>query len=225
MSYLKRIAMPDSWQIKKKENKFVARPLPGQSFKLGMPINTILRDILGLASNNNEVKKILNNKEIFVNGKRRKECRFMVGLMDVISIPEINKFYRVLLTKKGKIILKEIKKEESNLKLCKILNKKKKKKDMIQLNLSDGRNILIKEDKYKTNDSLLISLPKQEVKEYIELKKSNIIYLIGGKYIGEIGVIEDVKDNIVSFKLKNKKVETRKKKIFVVGKDKPLITI
>ncbi len=229
MSHLKRIAMPKSWQIHKKERKFITRPLPGQSLKLSLPLNLILRDILKLASNNREVKKILNNKEIFVNGNRIKEKRFIVGLMDVISIPEINKFYRILLNKKRKVVLKEIKKEESNIKLCKILKKTKIKKDKIQLNLSDGRNILIKENKYKTNDSLLINLPKQEIKEHIEFKKNNSIYLIGGKYTGEIGILEEIKEDIIIFKIKNKKIEIKKKlgkkKMFVVGKDKPVITI
>ena len=54
--------MPKSWQIKiKKKRKFITRPLPGQSLKLGMPINLILRDILKLALNNKEVKKILKS--------------------------------------------------------------------------------------------------------------------------------------------------------------------
>lgn len=224
MSHLKRLAMPKSWKMKKKERKFITRPFPSQSIELSMPLNLILRDVLRLASTDGEVKKILYNKEIFVNGKRIKENKFMVGLMDVISIPEINKFYRVLLDNKKKIILKEIKKEETDVKLCKIINKRKFK-DKIQLNLSDGRNILIKEDKYKTNDSLLISLPKQEIKEYVELKKKNSVYIIGGRCAGEVGIIEDVQGEVVSFKLKNKKFETKKKKSFVVGTNKPLITI
>lgn len=101
--HMKRMAMPKSWQIEKNK-KFVTRALPGaHSFDLGMPLNVILRDILKLASNNQEIKKILYNKEVLVNNKRRKESRFIVGLMDVISIPELNKYYRILLNKKKKI--------------------------------------------------------------------------------------------------------------------------
>lgn len=216
--------MPKSWQIGKKEYKFVIRPLPGQSFRLGMPINIILRDVLKLAYTNKEVKNMLNNKEILINCKRIKEKKFIVGFMDTISIPEINKYYRVLLNKKGKVIIQEIKKDEASIKLCKIINKKKNK-DKIQLNLFDGRNILVKEDKYKTNDCLLIGLPKQEIKDYIELKKKNTIFLIGGKYVGEVGIIEDIQNNNIVFKCDNKKLETIKKNVFVIGRDKPILTI
>src|SRR3989344_3482821 len=137
MSHLKRISMPRSWQIEKKEHKFVTRPLPGQSFDLGMPLNVVLRDVLKLAYTNREVKKILNSKEILVNGVRIKEPRFIVGFMDTISIEEIKKHYRILLNHRGKVILQEIKKDESSVKICKIINKKKIK-DRIQLNLFDG---------------------------------------------------------------------------------------
>jgi len=225
MSHIKRISMPKSWQMKRKEKKFVTSPLPGHMFERGMPLNVIIRDMLKLATNNKEVKNILHNKEILVDGERVKENRFIVGLMDTISIPEIEKFYRVLLNKKGNVDIQEIKKEEAVIKICKIKNKHKNKKDVIQLNLDDGRNILVKEDKYKTNDSLLISLPKQEIKDYIELKKKNTIFLIDGKYIGEIGVVEDIKGKVITFKSKNKKFETLKKYCLVVGRDKPILTI
>ena len=189
-----------------------------------MPLNVVLRDVLKLAYTNREVKKILNSKEILVNGVRIKEPRFIVGFMDTISIEEIKKHCRILLNHRGKVILQEIKKDESSVKICKIINKKNIK-DRIQLNLFDGRNILVKEDKYKTNDSLLINLPKQEIKDHIELKKKNTIFLIGGRYVGSVGTIEDVQNDNIIFKCDNRKLETTKNNVFVIGRDKPLIDI
>ena len=66
--HLKRLASPKSWPIKKKGIKWVKRPFPGpHSFKLGLPITIVLREMLCYAKTLKEVRSILNNKEILVD--------------------------------------------------------------------------------------------------------------------------------------------------------------
>ena len=102
--HLKRLNAPKSWKIKRKGIKFITRPNPGaHSFSLGMPINIVLREIFEYAKTTKEVKNILNNKEVLINGVRRKDHRFIVGFMDIIAIPGIKAYFRVLLDKKGKL--------------------------------------------------------------------------------------------------------------------------
>lgn len=225
-SHLKRHKAPKSWQIKRKEKTFIIRPKPGAyPFKLGVPLTVVLRDMLGYAKTKREVRNILLNQEVKVDGVKRKELKFLVGLMSVVSIPKLKQNFRVLLNKKGKLELVEIKGEESNLKLCKIIRKTVTKKGM-QLGLFDGRNILIEKDEFKVGDSVVIELPKQTIKKHLKFERGSLVYLTSGKHIGEIATIEAIKgDRVLCKSRAGEKFETKKEQIFVIGKDEPVIKV
>ena len=224
--HLSRLAMPRSWKIKRKERKWVTRPLPGpHSFKLGMPLNVLLRDVLGYAGTAKEVKLILNNQEILVDGIRRKEPKFIVGLMDVFSIPKIKKQFRVLFDKKGHIIALAIKPEEAKIKPCKIIGKTVVKKGKLQLNLYDGKNILTEDKAAKVEDSVILEIPSQKIKELLKLEKGAVVYLTGGKYMGETGIIKEITGNKIIYKRGEDVFETLKEYAFVIGKGKPMIQL
>ncbi len=224
-SHLKRLAIPKSWKIKRRGLIFIMRPNPGaHSIKLSLSLNSIIRDLLGIAKNSKEVKKILHDTEVLIDGIRRKEQKFPVGLMDVIEFKKINEYYRVVL-EKGKLRIMAIDKKESTIKPCRITGKSKVKKKT-QLNLYDGKNILVEKDEYKVGDTVVIGLPKQDIKENIKLEKGCSIYLIGGKHVGGIGKIEDIITNKITYKNeKGEMIETLKKYVFVVGKDKPVVSL
>ena len=58
------------------------------------------------------------------------------------------------------------------------------------------------------------------------LQKNVLIYLTGGKHIGEVGKVKDIVGNRIMYIMENGDVaETLKKYAFVVGEDKPVITI
>ena len=224
--HLLRLAMPKTWKIKRKGIKYVSRPKSGpHSFKLGLPINLLLRDILNYARTTKEVKNILYNQDILVDGIRRKNHRFIVGLMDVISIPKTKENFRIILNKKGNIAALPIKEEEAKLKPCKIIGKTLLKKGKMQLNMEDGKNIPTKEDKYNVGDSILIEIPSQKIKEVFKLEKGSTVYLTGGKHIGETGLIEGIKENRLVYKREQETFETSKNYAFVIGKEKPSIEL
>ena len=224
-SHLKRLAIPKSWKVKRRGLTFIVRPYPGpHSIKLGLSLNSVMRDILRIAKNSKEVKKILHDNEILVDGIRRKEQKFPVGIMDVVEFKKSNEHYRVVLDK-GKIRLIAIDKKEGTIKPCRITGKSKVK-GKTQLNLYDGKNILVEKDEYKVGDTVIIGLPKQDIKENIKLEKGCSIYLIGGKHIGDIGKIEGIITNKITYKNeKGEIIETLKKYVFVVGKDKPVVSL
>ena len=217
----------DVLSIKRKGIKFVAKPSPG-THKIGMslPLNVILRDILGYANSNREVKFILGKRNVTVDGIRRNDYRFPVGLLDVLSLNNLDEHFRVILDKKGKISLIKIGKDESSLKLCKITGKSIVK-GKIQLNLYDGKNIVVQKNGYKLGDSILLTLGKKnEIKEKISLDKGVLIYLTGGKHIGQVGKVQDIIGNRILYKTETEdSVETLKEYAFPIGKDKPLITL
>ena len=225
--HLKRYFAPKAWKIKRKGIKFVAKPSPG-THKIGMslPLNVILRDILGYANSNREVKFILGKRNVTVDGIRRNDYRFPVGLLDVLSLNDSDEHFRVILDKKGKISLIKIGKGESSLKLCKITGKSIVK-GKIQLNLYDGKNIVVQKNGYKLGDSILLTLGKKnEIKEKISLDKGVLIYLTGGRHIGQVGKVQDVIGNRILYKTGTEdSVETLKEYAFPIGNDKPLITL
>ncbi len=224
--HLSRLAMPATWHLKRKGRKFITRPLPGaHSLKLGMPLNLVLRDLLDYVKTSKEVRYVLNNQEIFVDGIRRKEQKFIVGLMDVVSVPLINAHFRVLLDKKNRISLFPISREESNSKLCRIKGKKMAKGSKVQLTMHDGKNILLDKCDYRVGDSLLIEIPSQKIKVHIHLRKGALVYLTGGKHVGEIGAVEEVKQDKVSYKQEKGTFETSKEYAFAVGEGKPAISL
>lgn len=225
--HLKRYFSPKSWKIKRKGIVYITKPSPGpHRIEMALPLNVILRDVLGYAVTNREVKFMLANKDITVDSIRRRDLKFPVGLFDVLSLNDIGEHFRIILDKKGSIVLIRISKDESGLKLCKIVGKGIMK-GKTQLNLYDGRNMLVEKDSYKVGDVVLIGLSKNSgIKDHIKLAKDSLIFLTGGKHIGETGKVQDISGSRIIYKTeKGDVVETLKKYAFPVGKDKPLIKI
>ena len=224
--HLKRLTAPKTWDIKRKGTKFVTKLLPGpHSLDTGMPFGVLLRDILKYGNNLRDIKKILNTNEVKIDGKTRRDVRYPVGLFDAIEFKSINECFRIILSRKGKIELIKIKKEEALLKPCKITGKTIVR-GKLQLNLYDGKNILVDSAAYKVGDTLLLALPEQKISKHLKLDKKSAIFLTGGKHMGEIGNVEDIIENRIIYKDKDGNlIETSKKYAFVVGDENPLITL
>src|SRR3989344_1021916 len=181
--HLKRLAAPRTWPIQRKTNKWITKPNPsGHSIDKTMPINLILKEILKLTKTTQETKKILNQKKVLINKKPIKNIKFPVSLMDILEIPKINKYYRVLFNKKGKLILHPIEKEEASIKLSKIINKTLLKHKKLQLNLDDGRNILIDKEEYKTGDTIVFDL-YQSICSFHHLDLIEVFYVLIMSYL------------------------------------------
>ena len=229
--HLKRLNASKHYSVPKKENKFITTANPGAHRKNEcIPLNVIIRDILKLAETTKEVKSILHDEKIKIDGTIKKEKKYNVGLMDVISIEEIDKTYRVV-TIEGRLRVVEIKKEDAKQKLGKIINKMMIKGKKCQITLHDGRNIILSKPDYSVGDSLMISIPDQKIKDHFKLDKGYTVIITSGKHTGNIGkitkvdIIKTPEDTKVTVKVEDKEVTTYKRNIFVIGKDKPEITI
>lgn len=228
--HLSRLNMPRSWPIERKKTKWITRPNPGpHSLDMGIPLGLLLKEVLKYSKTTKETKEILNQGLVKVDNKIRKDYKFPVGLMDTLVIQNI--CYRVLVNKKGKFVLHKITKEESNTKPRKIIGKTTLRNKTTQINFSDGSNKLLKKDAYSVSDTLLFDLEKNEVKDHLRLEEGSIIYLLKGKYIGQVGVVKSIeKSNSlnpkkITFSIGAKTFETLKDYALVIGKDKPLISV
>ena len=142
--HMKRLAAPRTWPLKRKVSIWVTKQSAGaHSIEDSMSAVTVLRDMVGACDTAREAKRIIGNREMFVDGKAVKNPKAPVGFMDVISIPKMNLNYRMLITDKGKLTLVPIDADEAAWEICKIQDKTVVKGGKIQLNLSGGRNILL----------------------------------------------------------------------------------
>jgi small subunit ribosomal protein S4e len=227
--HMKRLTAPTSWPISRKVNVWVTKPAPGPHPILrSIPLLTIVRDLAGYCDTAREARRIIGSRKIFVDGKPARNYKLPVGLFDVISVPDNRDYFRLLLDRRGKFRLMRITKEEAKWKLVRIENKTVVKGGVTQLNMHDGRNILLKKDVRKTGDTLKIAIPEQNVLGAFELKEGNQAYLIGGSHIGQLGTVEEIevtrspKPNIVAFK---DGFTTIKDYVFMVGTDVAEITL
>ncbi len=222
MAHLKRLTVPNSWSIRKKDTTFIATPMPGPHKKNEcITLNLALKDFLNMANTTREVKKILQQNLVYVDGVPRKDYRFPVGLMDIISIPSIHQSYMVMYSDKGKFMLKKLDTDPKE-KSCKIIGKHTLRKKKIQINLYDGKNIVVDKDSYKVGDTVIVAEGK--IKRHIKLEKGSLIYLTGGKHIGKVGKLIDItkfkgmENDRIIMETKEGKIETLKDYVFVIEK-------
>lgn len=228
-NHQKRISVPNSWQISKKSNKWITTTRPGPHNRLqSLPLAVVLRDMLGVVDNRAEAKRVLSEGSVLVDGIARKDLRFPVGLMDVISIPLNNEEYRVLLDGKGRLVLNKLEAMGAN-KLCRIENKTSIKGGNLQLNLNDGTNLNDSGD-YKAKDSIILSLPDKKIVKHIKYEVGNLAMVVGGSHSGEIGTIKEInkvrssKYNTVTISGETE-FETIENYVFVVGEKEPEISL
>lgn len=231
--HLKRLAAPKHWPIHRKEFKWTVAPSPGpHPKKLCIPLLIIVRDILGLVETGREARKVIKMGEILVDGRPRKDHKFPVGIMDVIEIPKIEKAYRILPWKNERFILHEISKREAKFKLCRIQNKTTVKGGRTQLNLHDGRNILLEngQEKFKVGSVLQVRIPNQKILNYIPMEEGVIALILLGKNSGKTGIIRKVykvglRTKMVTLKSNGNTFESPFRYVFPIGREKPLISL
>jgi small subunit ribosomal protein S4e len=225
----KRVTVPRSWPIARKTYKWVAKSSPGpHSSQESMTLLSVIRDMLKLADNAREVKRILYEGKVFVDGKAVKDPKLPIGIFDVISIPMLDQQYRMLKDARGMFYLSLLEPGEVR-KLARIENKTTLKAKKQQLNLSDGSNILSEGD-FKTGDSLVLSIPDKKIEDRIEFKVGNLAMIVGGKHAGQIGKIKDIK--VVKSSRPNRIIisgdhefETIVDYVYMIGQDQPVIKL
>lgn len=218
----KRIAAPRQWKIERKGHKFATKTIPGShAIQKSIPLSIAIKEILGLAKNQKEVKFILKNGNIKVDGIMRKEKGFPIGLFDLVEIEKIGKKFRTIIDSKGRITLKEEKKEKKE-KLCKVKQKTILKKGKTQLTTHDNRNILTEEKEIKIGDTIKITVPEQKIIKKISMEEGSQVLVIGGKHVGETAKIIKIhegtmkRERLLDLETKEKKFQTTMENVFVI---------
>lgn len=225
--HIKRVAAPRTWPIARKTSKWIAKPSPGpHSLERGMPLVVVLRDLLSVADKSKEIKQVLHEKNVLVDGKIRKDHHFPVGMFDIISIPKTNTHYIVMIDTHGRFKL--VPTTNSTTKLLKIVNKLTVKGGKTQLVFHDGTTMLASND-YNTKDSVLIKIPERTIEQHLKFETGSLAMVVEGQHAGQVGTIKEHKvvrssnSNRVILSTPGGEFETVEKYVFVIGKDKPVI--
>ena len=225
--HLKRELAPTVWPIHRKKYVWTVRTMPGpHPLRESIPLKIVFREILKLAQNNKEVKMLVKEGKVLVDGKPRKDERFPVGIMDVVEIPDTKQKFRVVPIKGGKLNLQEINEDEANFKLCRVEGKTLVNGGKVQLNLHDGTNILVSEDfkNIKVKDVLKMKIPERDILDRILFQKGVQALITGGRSQGVLGTIVEIGTELgekktVSMETSNgEKVKTLAKYVFPIEK-------
>jgi len=227
--HIKRMAAPKSWAVTRKTSHWITKPSPGpHGTQESMPLLAVVRDMLKLCDNSREARFIIGSRTISVDGKIVTDYKFPVGLMDVVTVLKTKQSFRMLIDYKAKLQLIPIDDSEKDWKLARVDDKKVVRKGKVQLNMHDGRCILLPKDQYSTGDVLKIELPSQKIMKAFKLDKGSIAFLVGGSHPGSVQIIESYQikrgsaPNLVTFK---EGFETVKENVFVIGDKVPEIKL
>jgi small subunit ribosomal protein S4e len=190
-----------------------------------MPVSLVIRDVLGLAKTSREVRFILHNELAKIDGRIVKDTRRGVGLMDVLSLGD--EHYRCVLDHNGRLRYRTISAEEAAWKVCRIEGKTTIKGGQTQLNLHDGRNIIVDDpSQYNTGDSLKLGLPEQTIVDHIRFGEGTRCYLIGGGHVGETANVKEyiVKRSSMPNEVQFESFGTVTRNVFAIGDAKMPLT-
>ena len=224
----RRMASPTSWPVERKTHAWVVGANAGSHSKeTGIPLLVVVRDLLKIANSSKEAKRIINEGSILVDGKTRKDYKYIAGLFDIISLPALNEHYRVLLDHNNRFKL--FKESADVKKLCRINDKTIMRKGAVQLNLHDGSNI-IATNEFRTFDTLMLSIPDRKIARHIPYRPGNLALIVGGEHSGEKGKIKQIRKvrgsgtNMVVLS-NDKEFETIEDYVFVVGESAPELKV
>ena len=239
--HLKREKAPRSWLIHPKEFHWAVKPRPGpHAREASLPLSVLLREALGYAKNIRESQIILAQNRVIVDGKIRRDHKYPTGLMDVVELPDANMSYRIVPAAGKGLTALRIPKDEAKAKLCRIEGKTTLRKGQVQLNMHDGRNLVLpvqdprnpKEDVYRTRDTLRISIPAQKILSHLKFAEGAYAVVTSGRNVGRHGRIIKIEPSTAARTAtaliedpSGDRFETIADYLFVVGEEKPIIKI
>ena len=190
--HLKRIALPRTWNFPRKslnrDSKVFVSKSTGKSMIHSVPINTFIKEIVFLAETKKEVKFMLKNKTVLVNGTKVKDEKFPVGLFDIVSFEEMKKYYRLTLSVHGKLAAVEIDAKEKDTLIRRVESKQIIKGGKLQLNLFGSANLNVEKNDVAVGDVLVMKDGK--VESVMTLSEGHQVILINGQHCGKIGVVK-----------------------------------
>lgn len=230
----KRLSAPKHWMLSKIGGIWATKPSQGpHKLRESIPLSVILRNKLKLALNGREAKMIVYAKEgnIAVDGKIRKDHKYPVGFMDVLTILKTKQNYRLLYDSKGKFGLHKITPVEAEYKLCKVKARAMGNKGIPYIVTHDGRTIRFPNPDIKANDTVRINLRNGEVSDHYKFTEGSRVMINGGNNIGRTGSLVKTEKHDGAYDIiyikddLGKEFSTRISNVFIIGGNKNEISL
>ena len=156
---MKRVAAPSHWMLSKLGGKYTFRPSAGpHKLRECIPMAILLQNRLKYALCAADVYSIVRDKEgmIKVDGKVKRDPKYPLGIMDVVSIEKTGEFFRILYDVKGRYQAHKIEEKEAKFKLCRVKRKAMGANKIPYIVTHDGRTIRYPQPDIKKYDTIKV---------------------------------------------------------------------
>nr|CAD7578353.1 unnamed protein product [Timema californicum] len=169
--HLKRLHAPKAWMLDKLGGVYAPRPSTGpHKLRESLPLVIFLRNRLKYALTNCEVKKIVKQRLVKVDGKVRTDPNYPAGFMDGITIEKTGEFFRLIYDVKGRFTIHRITAEEAKYKLCKVKRVQTGPKGIPFLVTHDGRTIRYPDPVIRVNDTIQLDIATSKIMDNIKFE-------------------------------------------------------
>lgn len=232
--HMKRLSAPKHWMLSKVGGIWATKPTRGpHKLRECIPLNVILRNKLKLALTGREAKLIVCAKDgnVAIDGKIRKDPKFPVGFMDVLTILKTKSHYRVLYDCKGRFGINKIPASEAEFKLCKVKARAMGPKGIPYIVTHDARTIRFPNPEIKAQDTVRINLKNGEITDFYKFEEGCQVMIKGGNNIGRVASLVKIEKHDGSYDIiyckdsNGKTFSTRIDNVFVIGKSKSEISL
>ena len=225
--HLKRLAAPKTWPILRKNTKWITKPSPGPHDQtMALPLSVLIKEVLTLTNTTQELRQVIKKQAIMIDGKPASSPKFPVGYLDVVSIPEQQATYRMVMDERGRLAAITIPAAEATVKLLQVRTKTSIGKDALQIGCNDGTTLRVAANThYKIGDSVLFDLKERRVVEHLPLAAKSCCQVLRGHHAGALGIVSAVTGQQVHLSVDKVEITTDKSNCFVLGIEKPRISV
>ncbi|UWG48651.1 Ribosomal protein S4E [Halanaeroarchaeum sp. HSR-CO] len=221
----KRLSVPKAWPVERKTETFTAKAGAGPHGEAGVPLVVVLRDVLGYVDSAKEAKYAVHHDGVLVNGDSINDINRPIGMFDILAFPDRDEFYRVFPDQGGRLGLTPIDEDAADSRLGKIDDKTLVQGGRVQLNLHDGSNVLVDEDDYSGNDSVVIDNETKDIVAHFVYEEGALVTAVAGKHAGDIGEVTRIDvtpgsaDNTVAVETDDGSFETIEDYVVVIDEN------
>jgi small subunit ribosomal protein S4e len=191
------------------------------------------RNHLKVALNGREANIIIQDKEagIKIDNRVRRDVKFPVGIMDVITLAKTNESFRLLYDIKGRFTLTKLKEGEAKFKLLKVKRRVVGPNKEPYVVTHDSRTIRFPNPEISEGDTVKYDLEKNQIVEFYQNEPGHLAYITAGNNVGRVGSILHVERHLGSYDIvhlrdnNGKSFATRASNLFIIGNKKSSITL
>ena len=194
-NHQKRLSVPKSWPVERKESTFTVKADAGPHGESGVPLVILLRDVLGYVDDRKEARYALSEGSVLVNGEPARDESRPIGMFDIMTFEQRGEHFRVFPDEGGRLALSPIDGDAAASRLGKVIGKQQVAGGEFQLTLHDGSNVQLSADEvaaYSADDSLVVDNETKEVVAHFPFEEGAMVTAVDGHHAGDIGTVAEI---------------------------------